>query len=79
LEGAAGALSNTVVFETPPGAFFELGDNRDNSRNSRLPDFGFVPLGDLIGRADFIFYSIEANPETRRSTPRRERLGLQVQ
>jgi signal peptidase I len=48
------------VFEVPPGDFFALGDNRDNSSDSRLPDVGFVPFDRLIGRAQVIFFSEHA-------------------
>jgi signal peptidase I len=52
-----GLLSNTRVFEVPAGDFFTLGDNRDNSTDSRLPEVGFVPFDKLIGRAEIVFFS----------------------
>ena len=45
----------------PPGHLFVLGDNRDNSADSRYPvaDYGvgMVPLSSVIGQAKFIFWS----------------------
>ncbi len=40
----------------PPGHYFAMGDNRDNSEDSRY--WKFVPAENLIGRADFLFFSI---------------------
>ena len=34
-----------------------MGDNRDNSKDSRWDDIGFVPKQNLMGKAQFIFYS----------------------
>ncbi len=48
---------NTREFIVPEGNFFMMGDNRDNSRDSRF-DVGFVPSENLVGRASFITFSI---------------------
>lgn len=45
---------NTEEFLVPPDSYFVLGDHRDNSLDSRFT-LGFVPLGNIIGRADSIF------------------------
>lgn len=46
---------DTDIFVVPENSFFAMGDNRDNSQDSRF--FGAVPLVNLEGRARFIFYS----------------------
>ncbi|WP_204113011.1 signal peptidase I [Shimia biformata] len=55
------ATDNTGIYTVPEGHFFFLGDNRDNSTDSRVPQaargVGFVPYENLIGRADRIMFS----------------------
>lgn len=54
-----GLFDNTGVYKVPPGHYFMMGDNRDNSTDSRAQQFvGYVPYENLVGRAEIIFFSI---------------------
>ena len=46
-----GPLDNTEVFVVPPGNYFMMGDDRDNSADSRTAEVGYVPAENLIGPA----------------------------
>ena len=55
------SVDNTPVYTVPAGKFFFMGDNRDNSRDSRFEQsdggVGMVPFENLIGRADRVIFS----------------------
>jgi signal peptidase I len=53
-----GALDNTGLFVVPPDHYFMMGDNRDNSNDSRM-EVGYVPAENLEGKAEFRFFSID--------------------
>ncbi|BAT60728.1 signal peptidase I [Variibacter gotjawalensis] len=54
-----GEFDNTAVYTVPAGHVFMMGDNRDDSADSRVPEaVGFVPMENLVGRADVIFFSV---------------------
>jgi signal peptidase I len=52
-------LDNTPLYTVPEGYYFMMGDNRDNSMDSRVQRLvGFVPIDNLVGPAKVIFFSL---------------------
>ena len=54
-----GRWDDTREYVVPPGHVFAMGDNRDNSQDSRVPDVRYIPMENLIGRAERLFISVD--------------------
>ncbi|MFI4987123.1 MAG: signal peptidase I [Alphaproteobacteria bacterium] len=56
-----GPLNNTGEYVVPAGEYFMMGDNRDNSLDSRTTQVSYVPAENLVGRAEFLFFSTDGS------------------
>jgi signal peptidase I len=81
---ADGEGDDTMVHVVPAGHYFMMGDNRDDSEDSRFPlsigGVGYLPGDNLIGRAQFVFFSTDgtaswARPWTWFTAARWDRIG----
>ena len=60
LKGDNSSSDNTIIYTVPENNFFLMGDNRDNSIDSRVLNYvGFVPFENLVGKAEIVFFSID--------------------
>ncbi len=60
--GSEGPADNTPEYVVPEDHYFMMGDNRDNSQDSRfLNVVGYVPVENLVGRAEIIFFSTDGS------------------
>ena len=74
-----GFYDNTNVYTVPAGHLFVLGDNRDNSTDSRvLKSIGYVPLENVIGRVSMIFFSRDVDDHGATHGIRYGRIGALV-
>lgn len=65
LDAVSGSeLDNTPVYSVPADSYFVLGDNRDNSIDSRQQSVGFVPLQNIVGKAVSIMWNNDTRPSS---------------
>jgi signal peptidase I len=81
LDAGNSYLDNTEVYAVPGGRYFVIGDNRNVSMDSRMPEVqggGTVPFENLVGRAEAIFFSRDSVRPPNSSAVRFERIGMSV-
>lgn len=59
--GNRAQLDNTEEFQIPEDFYFMMGDNRDNSLDSRDSSVGMVPVDNFVGRAEILFFSTDGS------------------
>lgn len=59
IDSASNKLSHTPVYYVPDDQFFVMGDNRNNSFDSRFPEIGFIPAENIIGRVKMVGLSFK--------------------
>ncbi|HNS87053.1 MAG TPA: signal peptidase I [Parvularculaceae bacterium] len=58
-DGDEGDRDDVGPYLVPAGHYFMMGDNRDQSQDSRTPQVLYVPAEDIVGRAERIFFSVD--------------------